>query len=80
MDCSKVICHFSSLLAANSEEFVDGAAGSSLLLQQKVKMTLDCELLVWLPLPSVASRAVRTKIGSTFEKIVAEFFDELALA
>mmetsp|Transcript_1604 Transcript_1604/g.2224 ORF Transcript_1604/g.2224 Transcript_1604/m.2224 type:complete len:308 (-) Transcript_1604:40-963(-) len=84
VDCSKVICHFSSLLATNSAEY-DASAGyssssSSLLLQEKVKMTLDCELLVWLPLPSVASKAVRTKIGTIFEEIVAEFFDELALA
>mmetsp|Transcript_15774 Transcript_15774/g.24510 ORF Transcript_15774/g.24510 Transcript_15774/m.24510 type:complete len:297 (+) Transcript_15774:121-1011(+) len=79
VDCSKVICHFSSLLATNSVEY-DAAAGSSLLLlQQQVKMTLDCELLVWLPLPSVASKAIRTKIGSIFEEIVAEFFNELAL-
>ena len=41
--------------------------------QSKVKMTLNTELLVWLPLPSMASRAVQKKIGSVFEEIVAEF-------
>ena len=41
--------------------------------QSKVKMTLDTEILVWLPLPSMASRAVQKKIGSVFEEIVAEF-------
>jgi len=58
----------------------DDDAASTASLQQKVKMTLDCELLVWLPLPSVASKAVQKKISSVFEEIVAEFFDELAMA
>eukprot|EP00984_Skeletonema_dohrnii_P013532 scaffold5597_cov154-Skeletonema_dohrnii-CCMP3373.AAC.1 len=84
VDCSKVLCHFSSLstnyqqVRTDMNNDDDGASTTS--LQQKVKMTLDCELLVWLPLPSVASKAVRKKISSVFEEIVAEFFDELAMA
>ena len=68
IDCSKVICHFTS-------------SSSSLLRQQRqqqqqqiVKMTVDTKLLVRLPLPSVASNAVRKKIGSVFKEIVTEFF------
>mmetsp|Transcript_4061 Transcript_4061/g.7059 ORF Transcript_4061/g.7059 Transcript_4061/m.7059 type:complete len:305 (-) Transcript_4061:251-1165(-) len=85
VDCSKVLCHFSSL-STNYQQVRtdmindDGDAASTASLQQKVKMTLDCELLVWLPLPSVASKAVQKKISSVFEEIVAEFFDELAMA
>lgn len=85
VDCSKVLCHFTSL-STNYQQVRtdmindDGDAASTASLQQKVKMTLDCELLVWLPLPSVASKAVRKKISSVFEEIVAEFFDELAVA
>jgi hypothetical protein len=85
IDCSKVICHFSSV-SSNHEEGIhtnvndhDAASSSSSMLQ-KVKMTLDCKLLVWLPLPSVASKAVQKKISSVFEEIVAEFFHELAMA
>jgi len=85
VDCSKVLCHFTSL-STNYQQVRtdmindDGDAASTASLQQKVKMTLDCELLVWLPLPSVASKAVQKKISSVFEEIVAEFFDELAMA
>mmetsp|Transcript_28166 Transcript_28166/g.56658 ORF Transcript_28166/g.56658 Transcript_28166/m.56658 type:complete len:305 (-) Transcript_28166:1705-2619(-) len=85
VDCSKVLCHFTSL-STNYQQVRtdmindDGDAASPASLQQKVKMTLDCELLVWLPLPSVASKAVQKKISSVFEEIVAEFFDELAMA
>jgi hypothetical protein len=59
---------------------IDDASSSSISLQKKVKMTLECKLLVWLPLPSIASKAVRKKISSVFEEIVAEFFDDLATA
>mmetsp|Transcript_8586 Transcript_8586/g.12745 ORF Transcript_8586/g.12745 Transcript_8586/m.12745 type:complete len:304 (-) Transcript_8586:135-1046(-) len=84
VDCSKVLCHFTSLSTnyqqVNTRMNNDDGADSTTSLQQKVKMTLDCELLVWLPLPSVASKAVRKKISSVFEEIVAEFFNELAMA
>lgn len=84
IDCSKVICHFSSV--SNYQEGIktnmniDDASSSSISLQKKVKMKLECKLLVWLPLPSIASKAVRKKISSVFEEIVAEFFDDLATA
>mmetsp|Transcript_23324 Transcript_23324/g.34822 ORF Transcript_23324/g.34822 Transcript_23324/m.34822 type:complete len:302 (+) Transcript_23324:163-1068(+) len=84
VDCSKVLCHFTSLSTnyqqVRTDMNNDDDAASTTSMQQKVKMTLDCELLVWLPLPSVASKAVRKKISSVFEEIVAEFFDELAMA
>ncbi|KAL7492299.1 hypothetical protein ACHAWT_004358 [Skeletonema menzelii] len=81
VDCSRVLCHFSSLdmtydEVKRGEAFDVGSTADDdvSLLQSKVKMTLDCELLVWLPLPSVASKAVQKKISSVFEEIVTEFF------
>ena len=81
VDCSRVLCHFSSLdmtydEVKRGETFDVGSTADDdvSLLQSKVKMTLDCELLVWLPLPSVASKAVQKKISSVFEEIVTEFF------
>lgn len=44
----------------------------------KVKMALDSELLVWLPLPKAASNAVGKKISSVFEAVALDFFEELA--
>ena len=79
VDCSKVLCHFSSLLKGHGEDSV-GPSNDAFSLQQKVRMTLDCQLLVWLPLPSIASKAVRKKISSVFEEIVIDFFDELTVA
>ena len=78
MDCSRILCHFTSLNDSNDEEDAITTAGATTrdgtsVKQSKVKMTLDTELLVWLPLPSIASRAVQKKIGSVFEEIVAEF-------
>ena len=78
MDCSRILCHFTSLSDDDDDDDAtitttattrDGTS----VRQSKVKMTLDTELLVWLPLPSIASRAVQKKIGSVFEEIVAEF-------
>ena len=43
-----------------------------------VKMTLDCELLVWLPLPKAASKAVGKKISSVFESVAIDYFEALA--
>ena len=67
MDCSRILCHFTSLNDGDDDEEEDATT------QSKVKMTLNTELLVWLPLPSMASRAVQKKIGSVFEEIVVEF-------
>jgi hypothetical protein len=69
IDCSKLICYFSS-----------SSSSSSSITERNVKMTLDCKLLVWLPLPSVASNAIRKKIMSVFESVAIGFFDEMATA
>jgi len=47
-------------------------------MERKVKMTLDCKLLIWLPLPPAARRAVARKIIAVFESVAVAFFDELA--
>ena len=60
VDCSKVICNFSS------ED------------STRVRMILDGEVLVWLPLPKSAARAVGKKIINVFEQAALTFFDELA--
>ena len=44
----------------------------------KVRMVLDGEVLVWLPLPKTASKAVGTKIINVFKQAALTFFDELA--
>jgi hypothetical protein len=46
--------------------------------RKRVKMTLDCKLLIWLPLPPAARRAVARKIIDVFESVAVAFFDELA--
>ena len=85
VDCSRILCHFTSLNDGDDDEEDDATTttattattttrdDTSMTRQSKVKMTLDTELLVWLPLPSMASRAVQKKIGSVFEEIVVEF-------
>lgn len=85
VDCSRILCHFTLLDGVDYDEVGRGAGAAGdtnndgdtndafSLLQSKVKMTLDCEILVWLPLPSMASRAVRKKIISVFEEVVVEF-------
>ena len=42
-----------------------------------VQMSLDGEILVWLPLPKAASKAVGKKIISTFKAAALDFFHEL---
>jgi hypothetical protein len=69
ISCSKIIC-----------ELTSHAHDEDRRLQQKneaprVKMTLDCELLVWLPLPHASMQGVRNKISSVFESAALEFFD-----
>lgn len=82
VDCSKVICKFSSKqhvvpVGGNDEQQHDNNnnTGQGVL---KVKMSLDSEILVWLPLPKVASKAVGKKIISAFETAALDFFEELA--
>jgi len=75
IDCSKLVCKFSSVpldSVGNGEEQESGDQ------EAKVRMSLDSEILVWLPLPKVASRAVGKKISSVFESVALDFFEELA--
>ena len=79
-----MICHFSSSLetvgsgttrnndSCNEDDDV-------VSMERKVKMALDCKLLIWLPLPPAARRAVARKITiAAFESVAVAFFDELA--
>jgi len=68
VDCSKVICYFLSVAISNQNSKDN----------TKVKMILDGEVLVWLPLPKTAARAVGKKIINVFEQAALTFFDELA--
>lgn len=75
VDCSKVICKFSSVplvSIGNGDQSGNEDQGA------RVKMSLDSEILVWLPLPKAASRAVGKKITSAFETAALVFFEELA--
>lgn len=44
------------------------------VLDSKVKMSLENEVLVWLPLPKIAIRAVGKKILTVFEQAALDFF------
>ena len=68
ISCSKIICEFTSHLREGGNSQQETECG--------VKMLLDCELLVWLPLPRAAERKVREKISSIFESVVIDFFNE----
>ncbi|KAL7452092.1 hypothetical protein ACHAWC_006513 [Mediolabrus comicus] len=82
IDCSRVICHFSSFLEkVGGITRSDGSCNEDddiVSMERKVKMTLDCKLLIWLPLPPAARRAVVKKIIAVFESVAVTFFDELA--
>ena len=71
VDCSKIICRFLSVPLINRVGGDEGTSSERELNRHgddaQVKMTLDCELLVWLPLPKTATKAVQKKIGSVFE-------------
>eukprot|EP00956_Cyclotella_meneghiniana_P020573 scaffold36478_cov69-Cyclotella_meneghiniana.AAC.14 len=68
ISCSKVICEFSSHLGEGDNSHQEREWG--------IKILLDCELLVWLPLPRAAERKVREKIRSIFESVVIDFYNE----
>lgn len=73
IDCSRIICTFSSASLAS--------VGSEKMAPEKkadVKMELECELLVWLPMPNAVSKQVASKIRSVFETVALDFFKELA--
>ena len=83
IDCSRVICHFSSSLekvgsTTRNDDSCNDDNQVGLMERRRVKMTLDCKLLIWLPLPPAARRAVARKIISVFESVAVAFFDELA--
>ena len=73
VDCSRVICKFSS----------DVRDSSSPELQKNddrpkmIKMYLENEVLIWLPLPKAAIKAVGKKILSVFEQAALDFFHGL---
>lgn len=68
--CSKIICEFTSHTNDNS-------SGSLQKNKNEIglKMSLDCELLVWLPLPNAATKGVRNKISSVFENVALQFLN-----
>ncbi|KAL9185309.1 hypothetical protein ACHAXT_003086 [Thalassiosira profunda] len=72
IDCTRLICNFDSVGSKDGESRELSEAG------EMVKMRLECEILVWLPLPKAASHAVRKKIGSVFETVALDYFEELA--
>jgi hypothetical protein len=65
--CSRIVCVFHSIPIQKLED------GNVQDRELGVKMALDCELLVWLPLPGAASRAVKRQIGSVFESAARAF-------
>lgn len=78
VDCSRVICEFESM-PFDMIGTENGAQQENIVRNDaKVKMTLKCEVLVWLPLPKAASNAVGKKISSVFEAVALDFFEELA--
>jgi len=84
VDCSKIICRFSSIPSISGGGDETSLSGKELSPRggegegMKVSMNLDCELLVWLPLPKAATKAVTKKISSVFENVAINFFEELA--
>mmetsp|Transcript_34530 Transcript_34530/g.72709 ORF Transcript_34530/g.72709 Transcript_34530/m.72709 type:complete len:285 (+) Transcript_34530:132-986(+) len=78
IDCSNIICVFSSVPSGAVQRGSGGVDGHNNNTEMKVKMTLDCEVLVWLPLPKAATNQVRKKISSVFETVALDFFEELA--
>jgi hypothetical protein len=75
IDCSRVICKFTSVPFVSVENNVRRHRNKD--QRASVKMSLDGEVLVWLPLPKAASKAVGKKIISTFKTAALDFFHEL---
>uniref|UniRef100_A0A7S2XRR8 Uncharacterized protein n=1 Tax=Attheya septentrionalis TaxID=420275 RepID=A0A7S2XRR8_9STRA len=61
IDCSRVTCQ----LMSSSSSYID------------VKMQVDSQVLVKIPLPGPAGRALRKKIGSVFELAAMSFLQKL---
>lgn len=69
ISCSKIICEFTSHSNDRDAEVRQNSDDLG------VKMKLDCELLVWLPLPNAAKNGVKNKISSVFESVALDFFN-----
>jgi len=75
IDCSRVICKLTSVPFVSVED--DSWRRRNKDQRISVQMSLDGEVLVWLPLPKAASKAVGKKIISTFKAAALDFFHEL---
>lgn len=83
VDCSRIVCRFLSVSLLHDKDQDDRSSLQSqkrnnVQDDEQVEMSLDSELLVWLPLPGPASRAVQKKISSVFKTVATDFFEELA--
>ena len=78
VDCSRVTCNFASVPIGPVGDTSGVQREGNIVNDARVKMTLDCEVLVWLPLPKAASNAVGKKISSVFKTVALDFFDKLA--
>ena len=74
IDCSRVICKLTSVPFVSVE---NNSWRRNRDQRVSVQMSLDGEILVWLPLPKAASKAVGKKIISTFKTAALDFFHEL---
>lgn len=69
VDCSRVLCKLENNIQSSG-----GRHHNKVPRHQNVKMSLESEVLIWLPLPKAAIRAVRKKIVSVFEEAALDFF------
>jgi len=75
IDCSRVICKFTSVHFDSVENNVWQHRKKD--QHVSIKMSLDGEVMVWLPLPKAASKAVGKKIISAFETAALDYFHEI---
>ncbi len=75
IDCSRVICKLTSVPFVSVQN--NSWRHRSKDQRVSVQMSLDGEVLVWLPLPKAASKTVGKKIISTFKTAALDFFHEL---
>lgn len=69
ISCSRIICEFRTHTHNEIESSLKNNKSKG------IKMHLNCELLVWLPLPSAAKKGVKNKISSVFEKVALEYLE-----
>ncbi len=72
VDCARVLCKFSSDVKDSTPELRKNDHGP-----KRIKMCLENEVLIWLPLPKAAIKAVGKKILSVFEQAALDFFHDL---